>query len=889
MPEIFDVSAGPWLRFQREAAGLTQEELADRAGLSVRAISNLERDRTRRPHPDSLRRIARSLDLTETASADLVLRYRAGRRTASPSASVPAQHQLVGDEEQPPASPGAGADGVVRGAVVPRQLPPAVASFAGRAGELAVLDQWLGGALGDPARAMVISAIGGMAGVGKTSLALQWAHRVADQFPDGQLYADLRGYDPGGQPAVPAELVRGFLHALGVAPERVPAAAEGQTALYRSVLAGRRMLIVADNARDAAQVRPLLPGTPGCVVIVTSRSRLSGLVAAEGARMLNLDVLSEADAVGLLAARLSRDRVAAEPTAVAELARLCGRLPLALAIVAARAALSGWPLAVLAEQVAGAEDRLEALVLEDPAADVRAVFSWSYGQLGREPARMFRLLAAHPGPDISVQASASLAEVPVPRAVALLGELAAASLAAERVPGRYSLHDLIRAYAAEQAGARHDADAERLAAVTAMLRHYLHTGMDAARALDPAQPPVPGPSGPGVSRERIADGHHALAWFDAEHTVLLAIIAQAAREGFDDYARRITGTIEPFLTRRSNWPELAATQQAALECSDRLGDPAAQASAHLHLGRALARLGQTETARAHLTRAAQLSATLGDRAEEARAHLGLSTLQPGGVVDTAASIASSQRALELAEAAADIQVIAHACNNLGYDHALAGEADLGLAYCRRGLDLCHQVDVDPCLEGYLEDSLGYVHRRLGDLPAAVTHYTRAVRIFRAISAPQLAARSLSDLGDCQADAGDVEAAVKSWQLGLSIIDDADHPAADQIRRKISELREAPPSISTGGFRLSCRDIAGQTAWSAARDRASVSAMFLFLSKSPRGLLVQVLLGLACIAIGLFTLTRIMLALGSVLIVWAAAVGISRWRARARERDDRASL
>ena len=784
MPELSDVQPGSWLRLQREAAGLTQEELAERAGLSVRAISNLERDRTRRPHPDSLRRIARSLGLAEAAGPDLILRYRAARNNASSLPSAPAQgqgHPLVPPGREPGAIP-------CGSLVVPRQLPAAVAPFAGRVPELAVLDQWLDGALRNPAQAMVISVIGGMAGVGKTALALQWAHRVADRFPDGQLYADLRGYDPGGQPADAAEQVRGFLPALGVAPEQIPASVEGQTALYRSALAGRRMLIVADNAWNAAQVRPLLPGTPGCVVVVTSRSRLSGLVAAEGAQVLNLDVLSKADAVAFLSARLEHGRVEAEPEAVAELARLCGRLPLALAIVAAQAELSGWPLAALAKQVADAEDRLEALVLDDPAADVRAVFSWSFGQLSREPARMFRLLAIHPGPDISVPAAASLAEAPVPRAAALLRELAAASLAAERVPGRYALHDLIRAYAAEQATSHHDADTERRTAATAMLRHYLHAGMAAARALDPAQPPPPEPTGPGVSKEPIADRHQALAWFDAEHTVVLAVIAQAVRDGFDDYACQIAGTLEPFFTQRSNWQDLARTQQTRLDSSDRLGDPSGQARAHLHLGRALARLGQADAARRHLAQAVELSRALGDRPTEARAHLALSHVWSAGQFNPAEALASCLRALELAEAAGDVALMAHACNNLGYDYALHGDADQALAYCRRALDLCHQARTDPALEAHIYDSLGYAYRCLGDQRQAIASYWRAVRTSQAIGAPYLGAESLSNLGDCHAAAGDAAAAAEAWQLALSILDDLNHPYAADVRRKISELR-----------------------------------------------------------------------------------------------------
>jgi transcriptional regulator with XRE-family HTH domain len=637
-------SPGAWLRRQRTAAGLTQEELADRSGLSVRAISSLERGRTSRPHPHSLRRVASGLGLAEAAVSELIACYRGGQASepehSEPEHSQPEHSQP--EHSQPKYSEhGRTAAGPV---VVPRQLPAAAAPFAGRTAELAILGEWLEGATRNgPGRAVVISTIGGMAGAGKTALALHWAHRVADRFPDGQLYANLRGYDPSGQPAEAAEVVRGFLQGLGVVPEQIPASLDARTALYRSLLAGRRMLIVVDNARNPAQVRPLLPGAPGSVVLVTSRNHLGGLAATEGARILNLDVLSEADAAELLSARLGRDRVAAEPDAVAELIRLCARLPLALAIVAARADVSGWPLTVLAGQLADARERLGLLGLDDSAADVRAVFSWSFCQLSGESAGMFRLLAVHPGPDISVAAAASIAGVPAPRAQALLHELAEASMLGEYVPGRYLLHDLLRAYAAEQAdpdaadtegcagvGDERATDGEGPAAARRVLEHYLHAARTAARALDPAQPAAPDPPGPGVTREAMAGSDEALAWFDAEHNVLLAIMSQAGSSGSDDYVRQIAWTLEPFFVRRGNWQDLTVTEQIALACSERLADPAGQARAHLYLGRALAGRGQADPARAHLAQAAELFRALGDHSAEARAHLADSAIPPAG-------------------------------------------------------------------------------------------------------------------------------------------------------------------------------------------------------------------------------------------------------------------
>ena len=388
----------------------------------------------------------------------------------------------------PVAAPGRGGPaGPVPAGPVPRQLPPPPPFFTGRHGELAALDAALGQA-GNPARTVVISAIGGSAGVGKTALALHWAHQAAGQFPDGQLYVNLRGFDPSGEPVAPADALRGFLDAFHLAPAAVPAGQQARVGLYRSLLAGRWMLIVLDNARDAEQVRPLLPGGNGSLVLITSRNRLTGLVAAEGAQPVALGLFTEAEAAQLLACRLGPRRLAAEPAAVADLIRLCARLPLAVSIAAARAAMSpARPLAAIAGELAAA--RLDGFATGEVATDIRAAFAWSCHGLTEPAARLFWLLGMHPGPDISEPAAASLAGVPLPDARKMLAELAETQLIQDSSEGRFAAHDLLRSYAAEQAAARL-ADPETRAAVGRMLDHYLGAACAADRVLDPLRPAI---------------------------------------------------------------------------------------------------------------------------------------------------------------------------------------------------------------------------------------------------------------------------------------------------------------------------------------------------------------------------------------------------------------
>lgn len=679
---------------------------------------------------------------------------------------------------------------------VPRQLPAAVLHFVGRTHELQKLSKLLAEDRGAAGVAR-ITAIGGTAGVGKTALALHWAHQAADKFPDGQLYADLRGYHPAVKAADPAEVIGGFLSALQVHPERIPASLEAQAGLYRSLVAGKRMLVMLDNARDDAQVRPLLPGSLSCRVIVTSRRQLEGLAAAEGACLLNLDVLTDAEAADLFACRLGVDRLRAEPEAVTELTRQCARLPLALSIAAARAApYPHLPLTALAAELADRRDRLDALDSGDPNVDVRTVFSWSYRHLGGSSARMFRLLGLHPGPNITVPAAASLAGVPLADARKALRGLIRASLVAEPVAGRFAFHDLLRAYAVQQAEAC-DTERERRQATIRMLDHYLHTAEAAAHALDPTQHTLAcgSPAG-GVTPEAIVDCDQALAWFGAEHEVLLTVTRQAAETDFGHHARQLPRSLVTYLDGCGRWQDLASLQHVALVCSQRLGDLDGQAHAHRNLGRAYLRLDESDLALTHLRKAVQLSERLGDQPGQARAHLHLSVVyeQAGQLRN---SLYSSLRALELAKAASHPALRAVACNNIGYDYAMLGDFQQALSYCLQALDEQRRLG-DPSQEANTWDSLGYVHHHLGDYHRAMECYLHALGLFRDLSSRYLYAKTLSRLGDTYYAAGDNEAARDIWQQAMAIFDKLAHSYASHIRVKLDDLDTATCNSAARG-------------------------------------------------------------------------------------------
>jgi DNA-binding SARP family transcriptional activator len=664
--------------------------------------------------------------------------------------------------------------------IVPAQLPPGITSFAGRDGQLKQLDT-LPYAAAD-ASAPAVVCITGTAGVGKTTLAVHWAHQVADQFPDGQLYANLRGFDPTGSVMSPAEAIRGFLDAFQVTPERIPARLAAQVGLYRSLLSGRRVLIVLDNARDAEQVRPLLPGSPGCLVLVTSRNQLTGLVAAEGAHPVSLPMLVAGEARQLLERRLGAVRVAAEPAAIDEIIDRCAGLPLALAIVAARAATHcEFGLAVLAREFGDTDGGLDAFAGEDASTDVRAVFSWSYRALRAPAARLFRLLALHAGPDLSAAAAASLAGVAVVEVRSLLAELARAHLVTEHAPGRYAFHDLLRAYATELVETASTAD-ERRPARHRMLDHYVHTA-DAAAAFDPYRTsmPVPAPQ-PGTTPERHTDSEQALGWFATEHQVLLAAVAEAARTGYDNHTYQLASAMVMFLQRRGHWRDWVDTQLAALAAARRLADPALQARAHRNLTRAYGRLERYEDAHAHLKHALELLDELGDTFSQAHTQIVF-----GQLLDRQGrhreALEHTQHSAELFRATGDRAWYARALNAVGWCHARLGDFPQAIASCREALGLL-EVTGDRPYQAATWHSLGYCYHRLGRHQEAVECYRQSVDGYQELGDRFHEAGTLTHLGDAYQAVGELGAAQAAWRRSLTILDGLGHPDADGVRKRL---------------------------------------------------------------------------------------------------------
>jgi DNA-binding SARP family transcriptional activator len=661
----------------------------------------------------------------------------------------------------------------------PAQLPPDLPNFTGRDAELMQLDALLASG----SDGLVTVLIAGMAGVGKTTLAVHWAHRLAQRFPDGQLYVNLRGFEPTGTTMTAAEAMRAVLESLGHAPRAIPADLSAQTVLYRSLLAGRRVLVLLDNARDADQVRPLLPGTPGCLVIVTSRTQLPSLIAADGAHPVNLDLLPTADARVFLANRLGAARLAAEPAPTQEIIQRCAGLPLALAIVSARAALNPrFPLAAIAAELRDPDGSLDAFSVSDTAVDVRDVFSWSYHALDDPAARLFRLLALHPGPDISTNAAASIAGLTRRQTRALLGTLTRSHLLIEHVPGRFTSHDLLRAYEGELT-ATHDSDAERQAALRRMLDHYLHSAYDASQLLSPHREPIPLPDlAADVVVVPLAGADQASDWFTTEHNVLLALIRDAYAQGFDAHTWRLAWTVVHFLDRRGHWQDLLSAQQLGLDAAERSDDRYGQAVAHLAMARADADLGLYEDSLSHLGRTLELFGEAGDKIGQAHTHRQFSwVLEQQG--NNTAALAHAYQSLELYRALRDSSGEAMALNAVGWYHARLGQYEDALALCGQARALLTDMGEYYGLADTM-DSIGFAYQHLHRYDEAIEAYERSVALYRELGVSFAEADTSNRLGEVLREAGRTAAAQAAFTRALDLFTQLGHPSAAAVRNAL---------------------------------------------------------------------------------------------------------
>jgi DNA-binding SARP family transcriptional activator len=671
--------------------------------------------------------------------------------------------------------------------VVPRQLPAHITGFTGRDEYLNQLDGMLPGE-GETPAAMPIATVAGTAGIGKTTLAVHWAHRVAERYPDGQLYINLHGFDPIRSPVEPTAAIGLFLGALGVPARRIPVTLEERESLYRSLLADRRVLVVLDNAHDAAQVRPLLPGSASCFVVVTSRNVLTSLVMA-GARPIVLDLLSPGEAEDLFKVRLGGDdRASAEPAAVAEILARCGGLPLPLSIVASRAAvMSRFPLSSLATELSQQRHTLDSFASDDATIDLRAVFSWSYRVLSEPAARLFRLLGLHPGPDATVPAAASLAGVPVPQARSALSELSAANLLSEASPGRYAFHDLVRAYALELTESEDSPEARDLA-LRRLLTHYVHTAYPATLVIDPNQTPTEvDPLLDGVTPEALTDRQHALAWFAAEHAVILAAISRAT-DGFEPLAWQLAWSAVIYLDRSGHWQDKLTALGDALAAARRVGDQIIEARTLRSMGRTYGRMHQYDAAYEMLLEALRIYRELGHvRGQAHSAATYAEILEYAGRYREA--LAMAEEAYELSRSIDNTLGEGRALGSIGYLHALMGDYEQSITACQRALQLFIKAD-DPHGQAATHDSLGVAYQNLGRQREALAAYRRALEMLEESGEKYFVALVLSHMGDAHQLAGDRPAARHAWRRALAIFTSLDARDAEEVRAKLRALDNA---------------------------------------------------------------------------------------------------
>jgi DNA-binding SARP family transcriptional activator len=687
---------------------------------------------------------------------------------------------------------------------VPAQLPHDVTEFTGREAELA----WLRGLISSDAAAaatnaghsaaVVISAIDGCGGIGKTALAVRLAHQMSAEFPDGQLCLDLRGFDPQLPPLDPAEALSRLLGGLGAEAREVPDELDVQAAHYRSQIAGKRMLILLDNAVSTEQIKDLLPGSPGCLVLVTSRNRLGGLVARHGARRLTLDVLSEPDAATLLRRTLDGDGAEHQPELLAELAELCGRFPLALRIAAERLSARGpQALSELVHELRLERDRLDLLSSEeDDSSALRAVFSWSYHALHPQAARLFRLLSVHAAPEISMDAAAAIANLPVGEARKLLRILADGHLMEDAGYQRFRFHDLLRVYAGERA-ADEEPDAERQHALRRMLGHYLHTTHNACGVVTPNIPltELDKPSA-DVNALALVDVDAALNWMDREQNALVTAVRQAAKAEEYRTAWQLVERIREVMQMHRTTVEWVEIITLGIDCARRLDDQLGRAALLNQRGYARIRSCEYQEALADLERARSIYTELGHTRMAARALGNIANVYSFGIGDDDSALPLYVEAGELLGAAGDLDGQARALGGIAELHAVNGRYDEALDNGRRVLQIF--TDLGDTVEVLRSRSNLASHElRAGRSAEALPLLVESLESLRDIGDQFRIGTCLTDLARCRRELGDFEAAVECARESIELLRPRDPgPLGDALlelgraQRDLGQLDEA---------------------------------------------------------------------------------------------------
>lgn len=677
----------------------------------------------------------------------------------------------------------------------PQQLPCPPTSFIGRSAELAQLTAVLAhhNRSGTP---VPVATIGGGGGIGKTWLALRWAHQHVDQFPDGQLFVNLRGFDPSGLPTPPADALSGFLEALGVHPQSVPTNVDAQSALFRSLTTDKRILIILDNARDAPQIMPLLPGTGSCAVVVTSRQRLTDVAVTHGARLVDLDTLDDTDARDVLAHHVDPGRLSSEPDAVARLMAVCAGWPLALRIAAARAAdHPDFPLALLADELHEESARLHGLRAGDPHANLQAVLSWSYRALKPHAMTTLRLLGLAPGPDISLPAVTALTGLAVHQARLVLRDLENLSLLLQHEPGRYRMHDLIRLHASQDAGHSLSTDSHGTA-LRRLTDFYLQTAHLGNRLLTRSdEGVVVDPPATNCRPHPLSNAPAALRWFTAEHQCLLATRQLAVACGWHTVVWELAFALDVFHLRRGYLRDSIRCWRAGLAAAHQLGDPATISVATSLLARAYVGVGYYIEAIEMLNQALVLAESTRGVRRQARIHVVL-TVAWRERGDLQQAVTHATRALDLFRTLEDVVCQAGALNNLGWCQAHLGHYEQARAACERALAVLgqcgHRDDLAPVL-----DSLGYIAHHTGRHRHALEYYRQALAQYRRVGDAYLEADTLAHLGATYAALDRPVDAQRVWSRAWRLYLEQHRTGhAHRIRQQLAS-RDRGPAVEIG--------------------------------------------------------------------------------------------